>query len=102
LDDLFPPLVLEVHIDIGRFVAFFGKETGKKQVGFIRGDGSNTKHKANRRVSGRASALAKDICFRAQRHIIFDGQKIIGVSSSAMISSSSLMALTTFSGILSP
>ena len=60
LNDFFPALVLEIHIDVGRFVAFLRDETFEQQMHARRVDFGDVQAVANRRVGRRPAALAKN------------------------------------------
>ena len=61
LDDFLAPFVLEVDVDVGRFLAFGADETLKQQAaarGIDRGDAEDV---TDRRVGGGTAALAQDV-----------------------------------------
>ena len=80
LDHLFAPLMLEIDIDIGRFVAGFRDEAGKDHGGHFRGDGRDAKRVADNGIRRRAPALAEDVAGPGEGHHIGDGQEIGSVA----------------------
>src|SRR5690606_14741094 len=50
LHHLLAPFVLEIDIDIGRFVALRGDETAEDQIGLARIDGGNAQAEADRGI----------------------------------------------------
>ena len=60
LDHLLAPLVLDVEIDVRRLGALPGQEALEEQAHAHRIDGGDAEAVADRRVRGRASALAED------------------------------------------
>ncbi len=76
LDDLFAPLVLKVHIDVGRLVALLADETLEQQGGLRRVDLGDAQAVADRRVGGRAPALAQNLAAARLGHHVVHGQKV--------------------------
>ena len=81
LDDLFAPLMLEIHVDVGRLIAFLGKEPLEQQVVHRRVDRGDAEAEADGGVGRRAAPLAEDrrLSFLAGKaHDVVDGQEIAG------------------------
>ena len=78
LDHLLAPLVLEIDVDIGRFLALLGNEAFEQQVDLRRVDGGDPEAIAHRAVRRRAAALAQDRRVATARIVddILDGQEI--------------------------
>src|SRR5690606_31324071 len=76
LDDLFPALVLKVHVDVRRFVALAGQEAFEQQVGAGRVDLSDAQGKAHRRVGSRATALAEDALPPGEADDVVHGEEV--------------------------
>jgi hypothetical protein len=55
------PGVLEIDIDVGRLVALLGHEALEQQVVALGIDAGDAQHVADRRIGGRAAALAQDV-----------------------------------------
>ena len=60
LDHLLAPLMLEIHVDIGRLFALFADETFKQQVMLGRVHRRDAQHITDGRVGGRATPLTQD------------------------------------------
>ena len=60
LDDLFTPLMLEVHVDVRRLVPFLGDKTLEQHVQARRIHLGDTQAVADRGIGGRPPSLAKD------------------------------------------
>src|SRR5690606_12505908 len=76
LDDLFAPVVFEVDIDIGRFVAFFADEALEQAVAASRVDGGDAQAITDGAVGGRTSALAQNAAAASEFDDIVDGKKV--------------------------
>src|SRR5690606_30785591 len=57
LDDLLAPLVLEVHVDVGRFVALAREEAAEQQARMRRIHRGDAQGEADRRIRRRTPAL---------------------------------------------
>ena len=81
LHHLLTPLVLEIHVDIGGFAAFFGHEPRKQQVVFQRIDRGNAQQVADNRIGRRPAPLTQDRRGAAARepHHVMHRQKIISI-----------------------
>ena len=76
LNDFFTPLMLEIDINIRRLAALLADETLEQQALANRINRSDAENVTDRRIGGRAAALAKDV-FRARKTDDgFDGQEI--------------------------
>ena len=60
LDHFLAPLVLEIDVDVGRFVAVLGNEAVEQQLVLRRVDRGDAEAIAHRRIGGRAAPLAQD------------------------------------------
>ena len=74
-DDL-AALVLEVDVDVGRLAALLGDEALEQQVVARRIDRGDAEHVADRRVGGRAAALAEDVLRAGEAHDRVHGQEV--------------------------
>ena len=79
LDDLLAAVVLEVHVDVGHFVALGGDEALEEQVDAVRVDRGDLQAVAHRRVGGRAASLAQDVHAAGGPDDVGDGEEIRGV-----------------------
>src|SRR5579883_517793 len=79
LDHLLAPLMLEIDIDVGRLLALGGDETFEQELHLLRIDGRDAEHVADRRIGGRAAALAKDLFILRKAHDVVDGEEIARV-----------------------
>ena len=61
LDHLLAPLVLEIHVDVGRFLAFGADETLEQQAAARGIDRGDAQHVAHRGIGGGPAALAQDV-----------------------------------------
>src|SRR6185437_14885358 len=61
LNDLFPPFVLEVHVDIGGLVSCGRKESLEQQIELRGIHGGDAETETHRGVSGRSPTLAQDL-----------------------------------------
>ena len=76
LDHLLAPLMLEIDINVGRFVARLGHEPFKHHgadFGRNRGDAQRIAH---HRIGGRTAPLTQDTARAGKGHDIMDGQEI--------------------------
>ena len=76
LDHLFAPLMLEIHIDVGRLAPLGGKETLEQQIhlgGINRGD---TQQIADHGIGRRAPALTENPLRSGKLDDVMDGQEI--------------------------
>ncbi len=78
LDDLFAPLMLEIDIDVGRFVTVLGQEALEQQIGVHRIHRGDAQDVADRRVGGRAAPLTQDALVTRHADDVEDGQEIGG------------------------
>ena len=76
LDDLFAALVLEVHVDVGRLVAFFADEALEQAVAARRVHFGDAQAVADRGVGGGPGALAQDADAAGVLDDVVDGQEI--------------------------
>lgn len=75
LDDLLAPLVLEVHVDVGRLVAFAADEAFEQERRLGRVDLGDAQAIADRRVGRRTSALAQDCLLSGVAHDVVHRQE---------------------------
>ena len=61
LDHLLAPLVLEIHVDVGRLAAIGGDKALEQEVAIARVDVGDAQAVTDRRVGRRAAALAEDV-----------------------------------------
>ena len=61
LDHFLAPLMLEIDVDIRRFIPAFGDKAGEEQLLLDRIDRGDVEDVADERIGRAASALAKDI-----------------------------------------
>jgi hypothetical protein len=76
LDHLLAALVLEVDVDVGGLVALGADEALEQQVEARRIDRGDAQAIADRRVGGRAAALAEDVARAREAHQVVDGEEI--------------------------
>ena len=69
LDHFLAPLMLEIDVDVGRFVAAFRDEALEQQFVLDRIDRGDAEHEADHRIGRRAAALAEDPWLRAKATI---------------------------------
>ena len=77
LDDLLPPVVLEVDIDVGRFVALCRDEALEQQVrafGIDLGDAEAVTHRG---IGCRAASLAKDCLLPREAHDVVNREEVV-------------------------
>ena len=79
LDDLLAALVLEIDVDVGRFLAFGGDEALEQDLHVGRVDGGDAKHEADRRVGGRAAALAQDALGAGEADDVLHREEVGGI-----------------------
>ena len=79
LDDLLAAFVLEIHVDVGRFVTLGGDEALEQQIDAIRVDRGDLQAVAHRRVGGRAASLAQNAHAAGGPDDVGDGEEIGGV-----------------------
>src|SRR6185312_10538283 len=61
LDYFFAAFMLEIHIDIGRFLALTAEKTLEQHFEFVGVDGGNAQQIANRGVRRRTAPLAENV-----------------------------------------
>ena len=76
LDHFLAALVLEVHVDVGRFVALLADEALEQRVAAYRVDLGDAQAVADGRVGGRAPTLAQDALAARELDDVVDGQEI--------------------------
>ena len=76
LHHLFAPLVLEVDVDIGGFVAFRRDEAFEQKVGSLRIDLGDAEHETDGGIGGRAAPLGQDAALAGETDDVVDGEKI--------------------------
>ena len=76
LDHFLAALVLEVHVDVGRFVALLADEALEQRVAAYQVDLGDAQAVADGRVGGRAPALAQDALAARELDDVVDGQEI--------------------------
>ena len=76
LDDFLAPLMFEVHVDIGRLIAFAADETRKQHIHARRVDLGHAKAITDRGIGGRTAALAQDMVLPRKTHDVVHGQKV--------------------------
>ncbi len=79
LDHLLAPLVLEIHVDVGRLVAVAGDETGEQEVDLHRVDRGHPQAVADHAVGRRTASLAQDVLGLGEAHHVVHGQEVAGV-----------------------
>ena len=72
LNDFLAPLMLKIHINIGRFIALFGNKALKKHAHAGRIDFGNAQAITDRRVGGRSPALAENSFAAGKVHDVID------------------------------
>ena len=76
LDDLFASLVLEIDVDVGRFIlARLADETLQQRAGFLRVGSGDAETPAHHRVGGRTTPLAQDALALGEAHDVVHGEK---------------------------
>ena len=76
LDHLLAALVLEVDVDVGRLVALGRDEALEQQIDAVGIDGGDAEAIADRRIGGRAAALAEDAARPREADDVVDGKKV--------------------------
>ena len=76
LDDLFAPLVLEIHVDIRRFPALGGDKTLEEQARAHGVDGGDAEHVAHGAVRSTSAPLAEDALGPRESDDAVHGQEI--------------------------
>ena len=76
LQHLLAPLVLEVDVDVRRFVPLAAHEPLEQQIARGRVDRGDAQAKAHGRVGRRAAALAQDVSRAGESHQVPHGEKI--------------------------
>ena len=79
LDDLLAPLVLEVEVDVGRLGALLREEALEEEPHPHRIDRGDAEAVADRRVRGRAAALAEDVLLAAELDDLAHGEEVAAV-----------------------
>ena len=73
LQHLLAPVVLEIHIDIRRLIAFSGHETREQHVAFGRVQLGDAQRKADRRVGRRTAPLAENCLLSGETNDVVNG-----------------------------
>ena len=76
LDHLLAPLVLEIHVDVGRLVALLADEALDQQVHPRRVDLGHAECETHGGIGGRAAALAEDLLAARVAHDVVHGEEI--------------------------
>ncbi len=76
LDHLLAPLVLEIDVDVRWLIAFAADETLEQQVGALGVDLGHIQAITDRRIGGRAAALAQDVLLARETHNVVHRQKV--------------------------
>ena len=76
LDHLFPPLVLEIDVDVRGLVALAAHEPLEQQVHPLGIDGGHAQAVTDRRIGGRSASLAEDAAAASEADQVPDGEKI--------------------------
>jgi hypothetical protein len=76
LDDLFPSLVLEVDVDVGRFIPFFADEPLEQQVDAVRVDRGHAQAVADGRIGRRPPPLTEDVPPARKPHEVPHREKV--------------------------
>jgi hypothetical protein len=79
LDHLFAPLVLEIHIDVGRLAAIRGDKAFEQEVAIARVDVGDAQAVTDRRIGRRAATLAEDVLAAGVTDDVVHGEKVGGV-----------------------
>jgi hypothetical protein len=79
LDHLLAPLVLEIHIDVGRLAAVRGDKPFEQEVAIARVDIGDAQAVTDRRIGRRAAALAEDVLTAGVTDDVVHGEKVGGV-----------------------
>ena len=76
LDHLLAPLVLEIHVDVGRLVALVGNETLEQHVHAGRVHFGDVQRITHRRIGRRAAPLAQDAAAAGEAHDVVHGEEV--------------------------
>ncbi|VVN28337.1 hypothetical protein PS624_04701 [Pseudomonas fluorescens] len=76
LQDFFAAFVLEVDVDVRRFVALLRHKAFEQQRGAIRVDLGDAQGKAHRRVGRRATALTENALLAGKAHHVMYGEEV--------------------------
>ncbi len=68
--------MLEVHVDVGRLVAFFRNEALEQQLGLAGLQLGDPQRVADRGVGGGAAALAEDVPAACVTHDVMHGEEV--------------------------
>src|SRR6516225_11282156 len=79
LDYLLAPLMLEIDIDVGRFIAGSTDEALEQYVDPRRIDRGDAEAIADDRISRRATPLTQNVALPRETHDVVDSQKIAGI-----------------------
>ena len=79
LDHLLAPLVLEIHVDVGRLAPLGRDEALEQHVDAGGIDGGDAEAIAHRAVGGRAAPLAEDGALLREAHHVVDGEEVARV-----------------------
>ena len=79
LDHLLTALMLEIDVNIGRFVAAFGNEAGEEQPDLGRVHRGDAEAVADHGIGRRAAALAQDSPVPGEFDDVVDGEEVAGV-----------------------
>ncbi|MDR6709348.1 hypothetical protein J2X73_003737 [Novosphingobium sp. 1748] len=74
--DLLAPLMLEIHIDVGRLTPLGADEAFEEQFGLHRVDGSNAQHEADRRIGGAAAPLTQNAPAARKPDVRVNGEEV--------------------------
>ena len=61
LDDFLAPLMLEIHVDVGRFAPVGVEEALEQHIESVGIDGGDAQGITDRGIGGRAASLAKNV-----------------------------------------
>ena len=76
LNDLLAPLVLEVHVNVGRLAALPADETLEQQLAFFGVYGGDAQAKTHGRIGRRAASLAQNFLLVGKAHDVVDGDEV--------------------------
>src|SRR5690606_28392770 len=76
LYDFFPALVFEIHIDVGRLIAFAADETCKQIVAVLGVDFGDAQAITNGGIGRRAAALAENAALAGEFYDVIDCEKV--------------------------
>ncbi|MNE20545.1 hypothetical protein D3C80_1136740 [compost metagenome] len=80
LDHFFAPVVLEVHVDIRRLVAFTRQEALEQQAMLHGVELGNAQHETHHRVGRRTAALTQDALAAGEGDDVVHGQEVTFVT----------------------